>query len=271
MIIMKNNILPIPWFDDYDVQYHFIQGTLSDELLDVFDSHSLSKKMIPMHTFRHGVELPVIQDEILDKIIKNDLLYNPLSVEVSTPTDQLAIYCIQLLKNPSKEIMDKIIEMTELIFDTITKDQAPIVAQWSVKRYNELFLAHLCSYLFEHNELIVWQYDDDEFELLLGELNDLEEQDIWTDINDKIKNIDEEYRREKFSNSPQKSMALEKLYKMRSERFQHKKIITRYYDLLMKYFVSIVEQASYSQAFDVDSLTETYAQLMKTKKVLDYL
>jgi len=66
-------------------------------------------------------------------------------------------------------------------------------------------------------------------------------------------------------------MALEKLYKMRSERFQHKKIITRYYDLLMKYFVSIVEQASYSQAFDVDSLTETYAQLMKTKKVLDYL
>lgn len=82
-----------------------------------------------MDKFRYGSELPLIQDGILDQIIKNDLLYNPLSVEACTPTDQLAIYCIQLLKNPSKETMDKIIEMTELVFDIITKDQAPIIAQ----------------------------------------------------------------------------------------------------------------------------------------------
>lgn len=106
---------------------------------------------------------------------------------------------------------------------------------------------------------------------MLGELNDLEQQDIALNVNDKIKNIDEEYRREKFSNSPEKLHALEQLYVVRNHRYQDKKIITRYYDLLMKYFVSIVEQASYTQAFDVDGLMETYAQLMKTKKVLDYL
>ncbi len=267
-------VLPVAGFDDFDIKDKIIrENYFPEDLYDILDASPEIEQRYHTYAdeFRYIERLPSMNTDVIDNIIHHNMLYSPLSSEDCSPTDQLVVYLIQLLQHPTKEIMDKIIEMTEWILDKLTKNQSLLVANNLAKKYIESFFIHLCEYLFEHNNLVEWQYDDEEFAHILDTLNDLEDQDVLTSINDKVKNIDQEYKRNKFSDCSQKSEALEKIYSVRHTRYQDKKIITKYYNVLMKYFVTIVEQESYSEVCDVHNLMETYSQLMKTRKILDYL